>query len=256
MKENIPDNSIDCVITSPPYAEQRKNTYGGIPESEYPEWMESIGKEIFRILKPSGSFVLNIKEHVDDYCRSTYVMETVIKLSKILMFNDTYIWNKPNPFPTGNKKRLKDGFEYCYFFTKTKDYKFFTENVLVQSESRYLIQEKRRKCKNPSKCTNGSGMGMHKRFALDLVRPSNVLTINAGIKPQIHPATFPEELPRFFIKLLTEEHDIVYDPFAGSGTTLVASKKLNRHYLGTEIHPEYIELIKQNLNFATVFDKW
>ena len=243
----LPDDCIDLVVTSPPYAEQRADTYGGVPEQDYPDWFSSIGKEIYRILKPTGLFVLNIKESVKNGVRSTYVLKTVLSLSEIFNWSDTYIWNKTNPFPTGSKKRLKDGFEYCYVFSKTNNYKFYPNNVLHQSTSKYLESEKRRSNRNAHSVTNGSGMNMYRRASPDLVRPSNVITFPTDTTNHKHPATFPIELPSFFIKLMTEENDIVYDPFAGSGTTLKAAQQLNRHYLGSEIESQYIPIIEDRL---------
>ncbi len=245
--KKLPDNSVDVVITSPPYAQQRKKTYGGIDVESYPSWMLDIGKEIYRILKPSGSFVLNIKEHVTQGARDTYVLKTVLVLSELFIWSDTYIWNKTNPFPTGCKKRLKDGFEYCYLFTKTKNHKFNPQNVLVKSTSKWLESEKRRKNKGSHFVTNGSGMNMSCRYATDMVRPSNVITMAVDVTNHAHPATFPVELPEFFIKLLTDENDLVFDPFTGSGSTLVAAKRQNRHYIGSEIVKEYVDYAQKRL---------
>ena len=245
--KSLPDNSIDVVISSPPYAEQRSDTYGGISEKDFPGWMAKIGEEIFRILKPSGSFVLNIKEHVRNGARSTYVLETVLVLSKRFIWSDTFIWYKTNPFPTGSKKRLKDGFEYCYLFTKTKNHKFNPNEVLVQSTSKWIESEKRRKNRGAHPVKNGSGMNMSTRYISDMVRPSNVITLAVDTSNHAHPAVFPIGLPSFFIKLLTDEGDTVYDPFAGSGTTLLAAKQLNRHYVGTEINADYIPIIQKRL---------
>lgn len=249
--KTLPDNCIDAVITSPPYAEQRASTYGGISADDFPDWMAEVGREIYRILKPSGCFVLNIKEHVKNGTRSTYVLKTIMELSEIFIWNDTYIWNKTNPFPTGSNKRLKDGFEYCYFFTKSKNYKFYPNNVLMKSTSKWLESEQRRKNKGAHNVTNGSGMNMGARCAPDMVRPSNVLTLPIDSTNHKHPATFPIGLPEFFIKLSTEENDVIYDPFSGSGTTLLAAKNLKRHYIGTEINKEYIEIINERLDQET-----
>lgn len=248
----IQDESIDVVITSPPYANQRESSYGGVSESEYQKWMISIANQIYRILKQSGSFVLNIKEHVNDGRRSTYVLRTVLALSEILMWNDTFIWNKPNPYPTGSKKRLKDGFEYCYLFTKTADYKFNPDRVLIRSTSEYLESELRRSNKGEHNVTNGSGMNMSHRYADEFVRPSNVITMPPDNTNHRHPATFPIGLPDFFIRLLTDENDIVFDPFAGSGTSLVAAKRLRRNYIGCEINQEYIEIINDRIDACIV----
>lgn len=233
--KTMPEESVDLVVTSPPYAQQRKKAYGGIDENDFPLWFLDISREIYRILKPTGSFVLNIKEHVENGRRSTYVLKTLLLLSEVFIWNDTYIWNKTNPFPTGSKKRLKDGFEYCFLFTKTKEYKFYPNNVLVKSTSKYLVSEKRRKNNGSHDVSNGSGMNMSRRYVSDMVRPSNVISFPTDTTNHSHPATFPLALPDFFIRLLTEEGDLVYDPFAGSGTTLRAAENLGRHYLGTDI---------------------
>lgn len=243
----LPDNCIDAVITSPPYANQRESSYGGIPEQDYPKWMITVANQIYRILKPTGSFVLNIKEHVNDGRRSTYVLKTVLSLSEIFIWNDTFIWNKLNPYPTGNKKRLKDGFEYCYLFTKTNDYKFNPDRVLVRSNSEYLDNELRRKDKGEHNTTNGSGMNMSQRCSSEFVRPSNVITLSTDNTNHKHPATFPIGLPDFFIRLLTDEGDTVFDPFSGSGTTLVAAKRLRRKYIGCDVNAEYADMASDRL---------
>lgn len=215
--DSLEENSIDAVITSPPYAEQRKNTYGGIPADEYSEWMAGVAVKIQRILKPTGSFVLNVKEHVENGERSTYVLETVLRLS-------------------------------CYFFTKTKDFKFFPNNVLKPTQSKYFESEQRRKNKGSHTVNNGSGMNMSRRSAPAMVRPSNVISMPIDSTNHEHPATFPIGLPMFFIKLLTEEGDVVYDPFAGSGTTLLAAEKLNRHFIGTETEQKYADLARKRVD--------
>ena len=254
----LKDDSIDLVLTSPPYANQRKDTYGGISEDEYPNWMLSIAKEIKRVLKPTGSFILNIKEHSIDGVKSTYVLKTVLLLSEIFLWKDTFIWNKKNPFPTGSNRMLKDGFEYCYWFTKSLDYKFFPDNVLVKSESIYSDSEKKRRNKEMMATRNGSKMNMHERYWAEYVRPSNVITLSSSNISTIHPATFPQELPDFFIKLMTEKGDLVYDPFVGSGTTCVSAKSLERNWIGTEIIKEYSdyanERVSQTNRYKSLFD--
>lgn len=237
--DSFNEDSIDLIVTSPPYAMQRKGTYGGISVDDYPDWIEQIGIKIKRVMKPSGSFVLNIKEHVTDGRRSDYVMKSVLKLSEHFTFSDTFIWRKTNPFPTGSKRRLKDGFEYCFWFTKGK-YKFYPDNVLVKSNSRFLESEKRRKNTGVHNTNNGSGMNMARRVSSsDFVRPSNVIDLAVDTTNHIHPATFPVGLPEFFIKLMTDENDTVLDPFMGSGTTGVAALANSRNFIGIEINSDY-----------------
>lgn len=245
--QELPDNYIDLVVTSPPYANQRNHIYDSVDETIYPEWIFNISKELFRVLKPTGSFVLNIKEHVNNGTRSLYVMESVIKMSKLFRYTDTFIWYKTNPFPTGSKRRLKDGFEYCYWFTKTKDYKFYPDRILVPSTSKYLESEKRRKNKGEHISKNQSGMDMSKRYVADMVRPSNVIVMPTDTTNHKHPATFPIGLPEFFIKSMSDENDIVCDIFCGSGTTLLAAKQLDRQYIGCDICNEYVVMAQERL---------
>src|ERR1700722_13769312 len=137
----------NLIVFSPPYAQQRKDTYGGVPESDYPNWMLSVVRAGMKILKPTGSLVINVKEHVNDGVRSLYVLETTLLLAKEFRYVDEYIWNKTNPFPTGSKKRLKDGFERCLHFTKTANYQFFPDVVRAKSTSKWASSNERRKNK-------------------------------------------------------------------------------------------------------------
>ncbi len=238
----------DLIVTSPPFAEQRKKAYGGIPEKEYPDWMLSVVRAGMKILRPSGSFVLNIKEHVNGGVRSLYVLETVLRLAKEFRWADEFIWNKTNPFPTGNKKRLKDGFERCLHFTKSADYQFFPDSVRTKSTSKWAGSNDRRKNQGAFTTTNGSRMAMSRRITGDLVRPSNVITLPSSCINIGHPATFPIELPAFFIRLMTKEGDVVADLFAGSGTTALAAQRLGRNFLGIELDENYVRLANSRLS--------
>lgn len=242
MLRVMEDESVDLVITSPPYAERRKEAYGGIPADKYVEWFLPISAELLRVLTPTGSFVLNIKEGTHKGERQTYVYELALALCKQgWLFMEEFMWNKTNPFPTGNKKRLKDGFERCYHFAKTKKFKFFPNEVRTKSLSKWAEDNERRKNKGAHHTTNGSGMNMSRRIVGDLVRPSNVLTMPTSSVNIDHPAVFPLGLPEFFIKLMTEPGDLVLDPFMGSGTTALAARKLGRRYEGVEMMERYIE---------------
>jgi site-specific DNA-methyltransferase (adenine-specific)/site-specific DNA-methyltransferase (cytosine-N4-specific) len=236
-------DSVDLVITSPPYAEKRKDTYGGISADKYVDWFLPISAELLHILKPTGSFVLNIKEGAVKGERQTYVYELVLSLRQQgWIWSDEFVWNKTNPFPTANSNRLKDGFERCYHFTKSRKYKFFPDAVKYKSASKYAGSNARRNNKGAHPTNNGSGMNMSKRIVGDLVRPSNVLTLPSSSLNGIgHPAVFPLGLPEFFIKLMTEQGDLVLDPFMGSGTTALAARKLGRRYEGVEVMEKYVE---------------
>ncbi|HEV2399573.1 MAG TPA: site-specific DNA-methyltransferase [Candidatus Sulfotelmatobacter sp.] len=249
MLRVLEEESVDLVITSPPYAERRKKAYGGTPADQYVEWFLPIAAELLRVLKPTGSFVLNIKEGVHEGERQTYVYELVLRLRKQgWLFVDEFIWHKTNPFPTGNRNRLKDGFERCYHFAKTKKFKFFPNEVRTKSTSKWAGDNARRKNQGAHHTRNLSGMNMSKRVVGDLVRPSNVLTMPASSLNGIgHPAVFPLGLPEFFIRLMTEPGDTVLDPFMGSGTTALATRKLDRRYEGVEVVQPYLERTARRL---------
>jgi site-specific DNA-methyltransferase (adenine-specific) len=237
----------DLFITSPPYAEQRKDAYGGIPEKDYPDWMLSVVRAGMKVLKPTGSFVINIKEHASRGIRSLYVLETILKLAKEYRWVEEYIWYKTNPFPTGNRKRLKDGFERCLHFAKSPDYQFYPDALRAQSTSKWAGDNERRKNKGAHKTTNGSGMDMSRRVVSDLVRPSNVIMMPGSCLNINHPAVFPIGLPEFFIKLMTQPEDVVVDPFLGSGTTALAALGLGRQFIGIERDEGYVRLAENRM---------
>jgi site-specific DNA-methyltransferase (adenine-specific) len=155
------------------------------------------------------------------------------------LFIDEMSWHKTNPFPTGNKNRLKDGFERCYQFAKTKHFKFFPDAVRTKSASKWAGDSERRKNKGAHRTTNGSGMNMSRRVVGELVRPSNVVTMPSSSLNIGHPAVYPLGLPEFFVRLMTEAGDIVLDPFMGSGTTALAARGLGRRYVGLELSEEH-----------------
>jgi len=249
MKE-LPDESVDLWVTSPPYAKQRN--YNGAESENYINFISHIFIEAMRTLKKDGSIFINIKEHCVKGVRDLYVFKMIIHFADDLGFRfvDEYIWNKTNPFPTGAKTRLKDGYERVLHFTKNKKYKFYPNSVLVKSESKWLEGEKRRANKGPHNTTNGSGMDMSKRICGDLVRPSNVITGTSSNANIGHPAVFPTYIPEFFIKLTTNEGDTVGDMFMGSGTTGVACKNLNRRFIGIELDEQYFKIAQERISAA------
>lgn len=245
--KTIQDNSIDLVVTSPPYAQKRKDTYGGINPDIYAEWLFNLSVEFMRVLKPSGSFILNIKEGTKDGKKEIYVLEYLLKMAKMNWWTETFVWFKKNPFPTGNKKRLKDGFEYCYQFTKTNDYKFFPNSVLVPANEKWLKDNLKRKNKGEHLVTNGSGMNMSIRTTNEMVRPSNVLSMACSTLNIKHSAMFPIGLPKFFINLMTEKEDLVLDPFLGSGTSALACIEEGRNWLGIEKESVHVNIANERI---------
>ena len=247
VMKTIEDNSVDLWVTSPPYAKQRD--YNGADSKSYIEFISPIILEAKRTLSENGSIFFNIKEHCEKGQRDLYVYKMVIHFVEELGLRlvDEFIWNKTNPFPTGAKTRLKDGFERIYHFTKSNKHNFYPNNVLVKSTSKWLESEKRRKNKGEHNVTNGSGMNMQKRISSDMVRPSNVIIGTSSNENIGHPAVYPIYFAEFFIKVGTAEKMTVGDMFMGSGTTGIACKNTNRNFIGIELDEKYYDIACKRL---------
>ncbi|MCL2772095.1 MAG: site-specific DNA-methyltransferase [Oscillospiraceae bacterium] len=251
MKE-LPDNCVDLIVTSPPYADNRKNTYGGIPPDKYVEWFLPISAEILRILKNTGTFILNIKEKVVDGERSTYVLELILEMRKQGWFwTEEFIWHKKNCFPGKWSNRFRDSWERCLQFNKSKNFAMYQDAVKVPigswAQSRLKNLSETDLVRDETKNNSGFGKKIANWMNKDTVYPTNVLYLATECSNKNHSAAFPEELPSWFIKLFTKENDLVLDPFSGSGTTAVAAKKLGRNYIGIDIVREYCDLSESNL---------
>ncbi|HEX3561125.1 MAG TPA: site-specific DNA-methyltransferase [Pyrinomonadaceae bacterium] len=128
----MPDACVDLIVTSPPYADSRKETYGGIHPDAYVEWFLPVGAELRRVLKDDGSFVLNIKERVVGGERHTYVLELILALRRQgWLWTEEYIWHKKNCSPGKWPNRFRDAWERCLHFTKQKKFKMYQEEVMV-----------------------------------------------------------------------------------------------------------------------------
>ncbi|MDR3109219.1 MAG: site-specific DNA-methyltransferase [Planctomycetaceae bacterium] len=128
----IPDNTVDLIITSPPYADQRKNTYGGIHPDKYVEWFLPVTEQLLRVLKPTGTFVLNIKEKVVDAERSTYVLELILAMKKQgWLWTEEFIWHKKNCYPGKWSNRFRDAWERLLQFNKERKFNMYQEAVMV-----------------------------------------------------------------------------------------------------------------------------
>lgn len=250
--KTIPDNSIDLIVTSPPYADNRKNTYGGIATKNYVQWFLPRSKEFLRVLKPNGTFILNIKEKVENGERSTYVLELILEMKKQgWLWTEEFIWHKKNSFPGKWPNRFRDAWERCLQFNKSKSFFMYQDEVKVPigewASSRLKNLSETDKIRDNAKNNSGFGKNVSNWVGRDMVYPSNVLHLATECSNKNHSAAFPESLPEWFIKLFTKEGDIVLDPFVGSGTTAVVAKKLNRYYVGIDISNEYCKLSKKQL---------
>jgi site-specific DNA-methyltransferase (adenine-specific)/site-specific DNA-methyltransferase (cytosine-N4-specific) len=248
----LQDNSVDLIVTSPPYADQRKSTYGGVHPDKYVEWFLPISNQLLRVLKPTGTFILNIKEKVVAGERSTYVMELIIAMRKQGWFwTEEFIWHKKNSYPGKWPNRFRDSWERLLQFNKEKKFHMYQEEVMVPmgdwSKNRLKNLSETDKIRDNSKVGSGFGKNISNWLARDKAFPTNVLHLATECNNKNHSAAFPEELPEWFIKLFTKENDTVLDPFMGSGTTLNVASRMKRNSIGIDIVPEYYEMVSKQI---------
>ncbi len=250
--KSIPKNSIDLIVTSPPYADRRKQTYGGVKPEKYVKWFLSISTELYRVLKPTGTFILNIKEKAENGERHTYVLELILALkNQGWLWTEEFIWHKKNSYPGKWPNRFRDAWERCLQFNKKKKFKMYQEEVMVPMGK--WARERLKKLSNTDKirdnAKNGSGFGKNisNWVKRDKAYPNNVLHFATVCNNKNHSAAFPEDLPEWFIKLFTKENDVVLDPFMGSGTTNLVAERMNRYSIGIDIQQEYCNRAKQML---------
>ncbi len=248
----LPDNTIDLIVTSPPYADQRKSTYGGVTTDQYVEWFLPISAQLLRVLKPTGTFILNIKEKVVNGERSTYVMELILAMRKQgWLWTEEFIWHKKNSYPGKWPNRFRDAWERLLQFNKTKKFAMYQEEVMVPmgdwAKTRLKNLSETDKLRDNSKVGSGFGKNISNWIGRDKAYPTNVLHLATECNNKKHSAAFPEELPQWFIKLFTQEGDTVLDPFAGSGTTLFVAERMGRNAIGVELMDEYYQMIKEQI---------
>ncbi|MBC8525385.1 MAG: site-specific DNA-methyltransferase [Candidatus Cloacimonetes bacterium] len=251
--KTIEDNSIDLIITSPPYADSRIKTYGGIHPNDYVKWFLPITKELLRVLKSTGTFILNIKEKVVNGERHIYVLNLIIEMRKQgWLWTEEFIWHKKNAYPGKWPNRFRDSWERLLQFNKSKKFKMYQEEVMVPmgdwAKDRLRHLSDRDKTRDNSKSGSGFGKNVSHWLKRDKVYPTNVLHLATECNYKNHSAAFPETLPEWFIKLFTLENDWVLDPFVGSGTTLFVAQRMRRNSIGIDIVPEYYEMVKKKIN--------
>ena len=253
LLKQLPNDSVDLIVTSPPYADQRKNTYGGIHPDKYVEWFLPISKELLRVLKPTGTFILNIKEKVVEGERSTYVMELILAMRKQgWLWTEEFIWHKKNSVPGKWPNRFRDSWERLLQFNKDKKFNMYQEEVMVPmgdwAKSRLKNLSDTDKIRDNSRVGSGFGKNISNWLNRDKAYPTNVLHLATECNNKNHSAAFPEELPEWFIKLFTKENDVVLDPFMGSGTSLIVANRMNRNSIGIDIVPEYCKMASEKFN--------
>lgn len=255
--KDFPNGSVNLIVTSPPYADQRKNTYGGIQPEDYVDWFLPISEQLKRVLKDDGSFILNIKEKVVDGERHTYVLELIMALKRQgWRWTEEYMWHKRNSTPGKWPNRFRDSWERCLHFTKSKTFAMYQDAVMVPmgdwAKSRLKNLSETDKIRDDSRVGSGFGKNISNWVGREMAYPTNVLHLATECSNKGHSAAFPRELPSWFIKLFTQKGDVVLDPFLGSGTACVVAKELDRSYLGIEIKPEYYQIALDNLKSSSI----
>jgi site-specific DNA-methyltransferase (adenine-specific) len=254
LKE-YPDNTFDLIVTSPPYADRRKNTYGGTAPEKYVEWFLPRSEQFLRVLKHTGTFILNIKEKVENGERHTFVIELILALRKQgWLWTEEFIWHKKNSYPGKWPNRFRDSWERCLQFNKTRHFKMNQEAVMVPmggwAEGRLKSLGKNDIVRFDSQVGSGFGKNIANWLGRDKAYPTNVLHLATECGNKSHSAAFPEALPEWFIKLFTDEGDSVLDPFVGSGTTCAVAQKLRRNSVGIEILAKYCGLAEEGVEVS------
>ena len=252
----LPAESVDLIVTSPPYADNRKGVYHGVSISGYVDWFLPISEELFRVLKPTGSFVLNIKERTVNGERCTYVLELILEMKKQgWLWTEEYIWHKKNCYPGKWPNRFRDAWERCLHFTKQKRFKMHQSAVQTPmgswAKTRLNNLSETDMIRDVAHNDSGFGKNVSNWTNRNKAYPTNVLHMATECNNVNHSAAFPEALPSWFIKLFTSKNDVVLDPFMGSGTTAVASVHLGRSFVGMEIQPEYHKLSLERIRQAS-----
>lgn len=250
--KDLDSNSVDLIFTSPPYADQRKRTYGGIHPDEFVEWFLPISAELLRVLKPTGTFALNIKEKVVDGERHTYVLDLIKAMREQgWLWTEEFIWHKRNSYPGKWPNRFRDAWERLLQFNKQKKFNMYQDEVMVPmgdwAKTRLKNLSETDKIRDESKVESGFGKKVSSWVGRDKAYPTNVVHMATETGNRGHSAAFPRQLPEWFIRLFTQPGDRVLDPFMGSGTTVLVALEMGRDATGIEIVPEYYEMVEQEL---------
>jgi len=246
------DSSVDLIVTSPPYADRRSKLYPSIKAKDYVDWFLPRSLHLLRVLKPTGSFVLNIREHCTKGERNTYVMELVLAMKKQgWKWIEDYVWHKKNSYPGKWPNRFRNSWEYCYHFTRELKFSMYQEAVMVPTgdwaKSRLKNLSDVDKSRDESQVGSGFGKNVSNWKERDMAYPTNVLHMATETRNVGHPAPFPKDLPTWFVKLFTTEGDVVLDPFCGCGTAGVVALELGRSFIGIDSVESYCDLASKNL---------
>jgi site-specific DNA-methyltransferase (adenine-specific) len=258
--KDIEDNSVDLIITSPPYADivnYGKNISIQKP-NEYVDWILPLFNQIQRVLKPSGSFILNINDTCKNGYRNPFIYELIYRSQNEtkLKFYDTYIWHKMNGIPNGGTKRFRNTTEFIFHFVKDqKHLKFHMDRVLQEPNEESIGRYNRAGLTTPQgNIKDGERNRIQKIYeeVNFLVRPDNVFRFSTAASSRDntikHPAPFHKDLPKYYINLLTDDGDTILDPFGGIMTTGLACNEVgNRNFIGMELNEKYVKFSKKRI---------
>ena len=248
----VPDDSIDLIFTSPPYADQRKRVYGGIHPNGYVDWFMPKADQFQRVLKPTGTFVLNIKERVVNGERHTYVIELILEMRRCgWLWTEEFMWHKRNSYPGKWPNRFRDNWERLIQFNKQKKFNMYQDAVMVPvgnwAKDRLKNLSETDRIRDESRVGSGFGKNVSNWVGRRRVYPNNVIHMATESSNKSHSAVFPVSLPSWFIRLFTQPGDVVLDPFIGSGTTAVAAATLGRRFVGVDLNSDYVELSRERI---------
>lgn len=252
LLKKLDENSIDLIITSPPYSTLKKYIdFSGIPADDYVDWFLPYCKEIERVMKPTGSFILNINDKVDNGFRHPYVFDLISRLHKetnLKMFERLF-WNKLKGLP--NRYRFGDRVEFLFWFAKEKGFYFNIDEMRTPYSKKSIQRMKKPLKKRFSRDESNQDSKEYKKWSPNPkgALPTTLVNISSESKriADNHVAVYPIELVDYFIKGATKPGDLVLDPFMGTGTTGLSATNLGRNYIGFEMQQDYIEIANQRI---------
>ena len=253
--KRIPDGSVDLVVTSPPYALQRKNQYGGVNEADYPNWTA----EYMRVLRPKlskgASVFINIRPHLKNGVISDYTLKTRLALREDGWYeNEEIIWIKPDSPPLGSTKRPRRSWESIHWFSMSRQPYCDTKANGVESDRIGFENDKHE---------HGGSSHIHagqNKSKKGISRSRDYIEVGTGKveKNVSHPAMFPVQVPEHLIRMCSKNEGVVLDPFMGSGTTAIACMNTERNFIGFELDKTYyeksLERIKNHITQTSLFD--
>lgn len=254
----LPDDSLALVLTSPPFALRRQKAYGNVAATEYTDWFLPYAEQIYRVLRPDGSFVLELPGawNPGSGTRSLFLYELILRLCRQFHLAQEFFWYNPSRLPTPaewvtiRRTRVKDAVNTIWWLSKTEEPRADNRRVLkpYSRSMRRLLRDGYQPARRPSQ----HDIGPHFRRDNGGAIPPNLLEVpntrsaddylrrcrDAGLTP--HPARFPPAVPEFFVRFLTEEGQTVLDPFAGSNVTGSVAESLGRRWISAEVNGDYV----------------